>query len=124
METKDELKAIVNRVVARYATRSLNATLYHLHDEHIGTDAVIVVPQKRQNVPHVMIMTRIEDDQVVIETDRTDRPLEEALIAAGIPRSRITLAYAGEVPVGCANYIRGINTHHEAIHRLRGWTRV
>ena len=97
MDRVDNLMGIVADVVGSYATRSLNATLYHLHDEHIGTDAVIVVPQKRQNVPHVLVMTRIEHDQVVIETDRTDRPLEEALMAAGIPRSQIILAYAGEV---------------------------
>lgn len=96
MDRVDNLVGIVANVVDSYATRSLNATLYHLHDEHIGTDAVIVVPQKRQNVPHVLVMTRIEHDQVIIETDRTDRPLEEALMAAGIPRSQIVLAYAGE----------------------------
>ena len=96
MDRVDNLVDIVANVVDSYATRSLNSTLYHLHDEHIGTDAVIVVPQKRQNVPHVLVMTRIEHDQVIIETDRTDRPLEEALMAAGIPRSQIVLAYAGE----------------------------
>jgi KaiC/GvpD/RAD55 family RecA-like ATPase len=35
---------------------------------------------------------------VIIEEDRTDRPLVDELIAAGIPRERIVLAYIGEAP--------------------------
>ena len=93
----NNLAITVAEVVGSYATKSLNATLYHLHDSRIGTDAVIVVPQKRAHVPEVVMMTRIVNNHVVIESDRTDRPLEEALIAAGIPRSQIILAYAGEV---------------------------
>jgi len=91
-----KLEEVVADVVSRYATEGLNATLYHLHDPKIGTDAVIVVPHKRAHVPEVVVMTRIVDDHVVIESDRTDRPLEEALMAAGIPRSQIVIAYTGE----------------------------
>jgi len=96
MDRVTNLAEVVADVVSSYATHSLNATLYHLHDARIGTDAVLVVPIKRQNIPHVLIMTRIEDNVVIVETDRTDRPLEDALVDSGIPRAQIVLAYAGE----------------------------
>ena len=91
-----KLEEVVADMVVSYATASLNATLYHLHDAKIGTDAVIVIPHKRANIPHVIIMTRVVDNHVIIESDRTDRPLEEALMAADIPRSQIAIAYAEE----------------------------
>ena len=91
-----ELQAVTSRVVADYAGRSLNAKLYYIHDEAQKIDSVVVVPVKREIDPHIMVMTRIEGDQVIIETDTTDRPIEEALMAAGVPRSQIVIAYSGE----------------------------
>ncbi|MDZ4765740.1 MAG: element excision factor XisI family protein [Chloroflexota bacterium] len=44
----------------------------------------------------VVVMACIVDNIVVIEEDATDRPLVDRLIARGIPRSQIVLAYAGE----------------------------
>ena len=41
-------------------------------------------------------MTRIEGDHIIIEADTTDRPLDDALVAAGVPRSQIVLAYRDE----------------------------
>lgn len=45
---------------------------------------------------HVVVMARIEGDYVIIEADRTDKPLVERLIDAGIPREKIIEYYAGE----------------------------
>ena len=98
MDRLVELQAITSRVVAGYVARSLNAKLYHIHDEANKIDSVVVVPNKRSNSPHIMVMTRIDGDQVIIEADTTDRPLAEALTSAGIPRSNIVLAYANEAP--------------------------
>lgn len=44
----------------------------------------------------IIVMARVIDDTIIIETDNTDRPLDEALVQAGIPREKIILAYAGE----------------------------
>ncbi|GIK67262.1 MAG: hypothetical protein BroJett018_50560 [Chloroflexota bacterium] len=41
-------------------------------------------------------MARIKGDYIIIEDDRTDKPLVKRLVAAGIPRERIILAYANE----------------------------
>jgi hypothetical protein len=43
-----------------------------------------------------MIMARVIDDSVVVESDKTDRPLYEELLRAGISREHIVLAYEGE----------------------------
>ena len=96
MDRVTDLQAITTRVVAGYVARSLNAKLYHIHDEANQIDSVVVVPNKRKQVPHIMVMTRIENNHVIVEADTTDRPLDEALVAAGIPRSQIVLAYADE----------------------------
>lgn len=42
------------------------------------------------------MLARIVGDTVIIEEDRTDKPLEERLIAAGVPREKIICAYAGD----------------------------
>ncbi|MBZ0319855.1 MAG: XisI protein [Anaerolineae bacterium] len=44
----------------------------------------------------VVVMARIMGDYVIIEDDRTDKPLVKRLLAAGIPREKIILAYANE----------------------------
>jgi len=41
-------------------------------------------------------MTRLEGERVLVEIDTTDRPVAEALVASGIPRSQITLTWHGE----------------------------
>ena len=96
MDRLTEFQAITSRVVAGYVARSLNAKLYHIHDEANKIDSVVVVPNQRSNVPHIMVMTRIEGDHVIIEADTTDRPVDDALVSAGVPRSHIVLAYADE----------------------------
>ena len=95
----DQLKTLaetVYAVVDSYACASPNSKMYHLHDAEHGIDAVIVVPHKRANVPYVVVMTRLVRDQVIIEADRTDRPLDEALATSGIARHQITVARRDE----------------------------
>lgn len=42
------------------------------------------------------LLVRIESETVIIEHDANNKPLLDMLIAAGIPREQIVLAYAGE----------------------------
>lgn len=92
----EKLAELVAEVVGSYATLSPNATLYHVHDPKLALDTVLVVPQKRQKAPYIVVVTRIEGEHVIIEADTTDRPVDEALMAVGIPRAQIILAYRGE----------------------------
>lgn len=49
-----------------------------------------------QHIVDTGLVVLIKGDKVIIERDVNDRPLVDVLIAAGIPRDRIVLAYAGE----------------------------
>ncbi len=44
----------------------------------------------------MVVLARVVGDYVIVEEDLTDRPLVDRLVAAGIPREKIILAYAGE----------------------------
>lgn len=100
MASVTNLAETVEEVIGGYASASPNATLYHIHDAHLGIDTVVVVPDKRNKTPYIVVLTRLDGEYVVIETDTTDRPVEEALLTAGIRRSQIVLAHRGEgIPV-------------------------
>ena len=42
------------------------------------------------------LVARLAGKTIIIEYDVNNKPLIEALLAAGVPRSQIVLAYAGE----------------------------
>jgi len=52
----------------------------------------VVAPQTgwRKN-PEVIVMARVVNGQVVIDIDKTDKPLREALQQAGVPDSQIVI---------------------------------
>jgi hypothetical protein len=56
---------------------------------------IIDTPVRKRKAGVVEIV-RVDEDRVIIEEDLTDRPLVDALVAAGVPREKIVLAYAGE----------------------------
>ena len=43
-----------------------------------------------------VLVARLDYDRVIIEQDRHDKPLAEALAARGVPPAQIVLAYQGE----------------------------
>jgi hypothetical protein len=94
------LTAIVEQEVAWYANaRSWKADLYYIEDEKHQIFTVIGVPHKDHPLMKnagITVMARIVGDTVVIDEDKTDRPLFESLVEAGIPRKKIVVAYAGE----------------------------
>jgi len=99
MDRVAELTTIVQREVEDYAGPAYKAKTYYIEDPKRHIYTVIIVPD--DNYPlnlkaGVTVMARIVGDKVVIDQDITDRPLYEELIRAGIPRSQIVLAYAGE----------------------------
>jgi XisI protein len=93
----DSLANNVREVVFSYATGGLNLRSFPMVNEEHQVYAVLVVDYPVHRYPAgIVVMARIEDDQVFIEEDRTDRPLLDALVQAGVPREKIVLAYAGE----------------------------
>lgn len=91
------LTETVRREVDKYAGRALNGNMYSVLDDEHRTYTVLAVQLPRgSQVVRAVVMARIEGDKVIIEEDRTNKPLVEALEQAGIPREKIVLAYAGE----------------------------
>ncbi len=91
------LAEIVKQEIAWYAASGSNLKSYLLTDEmaHIYGVTVIDYPVRRHPAG-VAVLARVVGDQVIIEEDRTDKPLVERLVAAGVPRNKIILAYANE----------------------------
>lgn len=96
MDRLESLASLVKREVSEYAGPSPDTRAYAMEDVSALSYAVLVVPVEDTQKTTVMIMARIEGDTVIIETDKTDRPLLDALVQAGIPRDHIVLAYQGE----------------------------
>jgi hypothetical protein len=96
MDHVNNLSEIVSQVVAEYEADSPMATLHYIHDTDKRIDLVLVIPHDRSIDPHVVVMTRLDGERVLVEIDTTDRPLDEALVAAGIPRTQIALTWRGE----------------------------
>lgn len=93
------LTEIVKQEIAWYAAGGLDAKSYLLANEVEQVYAVNVVSRttpKPQWPADVVVIARIAGELVIIEEDRTDKPLVDRLVAASIPRDKIILAYAGE----------------------------
>ncbi len=96
MDTVDNLIQTVRREVSEYVRPSPNATAYYVENGEQHVFAVLSVPTSDPQRTSVVIMARLVDDFVVIESDKTNKPLYEALLQAGIPREQIVLLYEGE----------------------------
>lgn len=92
----DTLKQIVRKVVSGYAGRALNGYSYLTQSEDGSVLTVVDVANAPKHSSGVSLVVRIVADKVIIERDRNDKPLVDALIQAGIAREQIVLAYAGE----------------------------
>lgn len=93
----DSLREAVRREVEGYAVDMLNGTSYMTANADQTVFAVISVGQVREcRFAFADLIVRLDHDRVVIEHDANSKPLVAALLAAGIPRGKIILAYAGE----------------------------
>jgi hypothetical protein len=94
----DRLTDIVRDTVFAYAGGGFNLKVYPVSNEPLGIYAINVLNYPDHDRPGAIALSaRIDGDRVIIEEDVTDRPLADALVAAGIPREKIVLAYLGEV---------------------------
>lgn len=95
----DNLKDVLKEEVAWYTGSGYGAglRLFTLLDDNNQVYAVnaIHLPRER-HTSGIVVLARIVDDKIVIEEDRTDRPLVKHLMERGIPREKIILAFAGE----------------------------
>ena len=94
----DDLKATTKQVIATYAQDAINGYSQMTANANDTLWTVIAVGSVR-GVPVVEtgLVVRIVGESIIIERDINDKPLVDALQAAGVPREQIILAYAGEV---------------------------
>jgi hypothetical protein len=91
------LDEIVKNTVFWYAAGGTNLLTFPLANEARRVYAVNIIDVPYSGRPAgVVVMARVLGDTVIIEADTTDRPLVDALVANGVPRDKIVLAYAGE----------------------------
>lgn len=94
------LALVVCREVEDYEGVSLQGKLYAISDDTRQRYVVTFVdeqPSKTSDAGNVIVQAHIEDDVVVIDIDSVwDKNLWKALVAAGVPREQIVLAYEGE----------------------------
>ncbi len=91
------LKQIVATETEAYAGPGLNGIAYFISNEAQQVYAVADVGEfSGERINGLGLLARIEDDCVIIEHDANDKILCDALVQAGISRSRIVLAYVGE----------------------------
>ncbi|MCC7448721.1 MAG: XisI protein [Anaerolineae bacterium] len=91
----DTLKDTVRAVMAGYARKGLNSHSDLTHNDDY-TVLTVVTTVNGKNAPFMSLLVRILADTAVIERDQNDKRLVDALVQAGVPRSHIILAYAGE----------------------------
>jgi hypothetical protein len=102
----DKLKETLQQVMTGYAVRGLNCYSYLTANEDETLFSVITIARVRdERIAEADMIVRLLDDKVIIEEDQNDRPLVDALVAAGIPRQQIILAYAGEAVPKAAEVI-------------------
>ena len=93
----DTLKATVKKAMEGYAVKGLNSDAYLTvsPDETLLT-VVDIAHMGGQRLVATSLIVRVFNNQVVIEHDDNNKPLVDALVQNGVPRSKIILAYLGE----------------------------
>jgi hypothetical protein len=93
----DTLKQTVKKAMEGYAVKGLNSDAYLTvsPDENLLT-VVDIAHVGDQRIVATSLIVRLLKEQVIVEHDDNNKPLVDALLQMGIPRTRIVLAYAGE----------------------------
>jgi hypothetical protein len=90
-------QAILMEELEKYAGKAFNGQSYldfNSDQTHFVITSVGYI--RGQRVVNTAMIVQLVNDMIVIDRDIFDKPLVDALEAAGIPRSQIILAYAGE----------------------------
>src|SRR4051794_30649203 len=93
----DKLKETLIKVLESYTGKAFNGYSYmtsSADQKHFVVTSVGNV--KDQRIVNIGLIVQFIDDVIIIDRDINNKPLVDALLQAGVPRSRIILAYAGE----------------------------
>ncbi len=93
----DALTNTLKRAIEGYTGKGLNGYAYLVSDLDRAVFTVISVGYvKGQRLVDANLIARTVNDKIIIERDMNNKTLVDALLQAGVPRSQIILAYAGE----------------------------
>ncbi len=93
----DTLRQTLRDELLGYAGEALNGYSYLTSSADGQFFAVVSIGHVRgQRIVEADLVVRVAGDRVIVERDINDKPLVDALVAAGVPRGQIVLAYAGE----------------------------
>jgi hypothetical protein len=81
----DRMRTTLEAVLKDYARSGLNSNSYLMQSHDGKAFSVITVPADNRE-SFVSILVRLEQGQIIIDQDRNDKPLVDALVEAGIPR--------------------------------------
>lgn len=89
---------IIRQKIAEYAKPSLEGESSYLTQSVDGSLFTVIDVSSTDTRHHadISLAVRLLPDFVIVEHDINNKPLVDALVQAGIPRTRIILAYAGE----------------------------
>ena len=91
------LTAILRREVKEYAgdvTTPLGESKFYYTENPDEQIFCITIPYLSPELPaSLLLMARIVDDQIVIDVDKMNKPLADALRQARIPQEQIILAW-------------------------------
>ena len=91
------LKEILLEELQGYTGEGLNDFAYLTANEAEQIYTIVDIARVRdKRLVGTVLVARLAGDQVVIELDRHDKLLVEALQARGVPESQIVLAYRGD----------------------------
>ena len=91
------LKEILLEELQGYTGEGLNDFAYLTANEAEQIYTIVDIARVRdKRLVGTVLVARLAGDQVVIELDRHDKLLVDALQARGVPASQIVLAYRGD----------------------------
>ena len=91
------LKRILLEELQGYTGKGLNDFAYLTTNEVEQIYTIVDIARVRdKRLVGTVLVARLANDQVIIELDRHDKLLVDALKARGVPESQIILAYRGD----------------------------
>src|SRR5215472_14606394 len=91
------LTAILRREVKEYAGNVATPTgesMFYYTENSEEQIYCITIPHLSHELPAtLLLMARIVDDQIVIDVDKMNKPLADALRQSGVPAQQIVLAW-------------------------------
>ncbi|MBI5671079.1 MAG: XisI protein [Chloroflexi bacterium] len=93
-----ELVAVLRQEISRYAGVSDDSKAYLLRDDELKHYAVnAIMNEPGDDHAWVIVQAHIDGEHIIVDEDNVwDKNLWKALVAAGVPREQIVLAYQGE----------------------------